>query len=99
VLAPKRVFLALHGPLHSQLVDVSACDESLLACTGDDYRTHGGITLQFEDNSPEFINRGGVECVEDLRAVDRDDGGRAISLEKKIVKAHRARPARLYQLI
>ena len=52
MLAPKRVFLALHGPLDSQLVDVGTSDESLLACTRDDYRTHGGITLQFEGNSP-----------------------------------------------
>ena len=46
--------------------------------------------LQLEHRAPQLVERRGVQRVEHLRAVDRDDRDRAVALEQQVVEGHGA---------
>src|SRR5688572_18083227 len=89
VLATQRVFLPLRRGLHGELVDVGAGHERLVARAGNDDRANARIVFQQERRAAQLVDGGEIEGVEHLRAVDGDDGNRAIPGEQEVVKVHR----------
>ena len=89
MLAAQCMLLALRRGLDGQLVDVGAGHERLVAGAGEDDRAHGSVVLEQQRRAAQIVDGGGIEGVENLGAVDGDDGDRAIALEQEVVKVHR----------
>ena len=74
--------------LDGKLVDVGAGDEGLVARPGHDEHANLLVRLHLQDRSPQLIERRGVQRVEDLWPVDRDDDNGPITLDQEVLEGH-----------
>ena len=88
LLAAPCMFLALDRRLHRELVDVGAGDERFFSRAREDHDAHAFILFELEDRAAQFVERPAVQRVEHLRTVDRDDRGRLVAFDQKILESH-----------
>jgi hypothetical protein len=71
-----------------QLVDVGARHECLLAGAGHHNRPDLLVVLQGEHRTSQLVERLGVERVQNLGSVDRDDRDGLVAIDEQVVERH-----------
>jgi hypothetical protein len=64
-----------------ELADIGARCKGALAGSRQDDRAHAGVGIELGKQSAEFGDHPPVECVENLRAIERYDADRAGALD------------------
>ena len=68
---------------------VSAGDKCLVSCAGHDDAAYRCILLKVEKSLPDFVEGRRVECVQPLRALNREHRHAGLTLDEQVVKGHR----------
>jgi hypothetical protein len=83
----------LQGVRLGNFADVGSSGEGLLACAGEDDGTDGRVTSGSEEDALEVIEKGTVEGVQDLGAIEGDGrDGVAVFVEQILVSHGRRGP-------
>ena len=78
------------GCVASDLVDIRACHKRLVACAGHDDTVDRIVLLKIESRLLELVERPRVERVQTLGALNREHRNTGLTLDKQVVKGHRA---------
>ena len=73
-----------------ELMDIRSSHERLVAGAGHDDAADRVVVLKIEDCLPELVERRRVERVQTLRAMNRENRDAGLTLDKQVVKGHRA---------
>ncbi len=88
VITVPGVFFSLSRAEYGELVDVGPGDERLLSSAGQDDRSDLVIGFERVEGRVEVSEGRGVQGVQHLRAIERQDRDSPVTLVQQVVKGH-----------